>query len=177
MNELNRNEAFELASPFPYTLAVTLDKRDRPNIIGLSWWTFTSWEPLMIAISVGQKKYSHECLEHHKEFVLCFPSEGQEKDAWLCGTKSGRDVDKFQITNFTPVQSRKVSVPVIDGVTVAYECKIENQIETGDHTLYIANVAAIHGNPEKVNHLYSIHYSKFISLGSKGGINLDLDYK
>ena len=177
MNELNRNEAFELASPFPYTLAVTLDKRERPNIMGLSWWTFTSLDPLMIAISVGHRKYSHECLEHHKEFVLCFPSEGQAKDAWLCGTKSGRDVDKFQLTNFEPLQAEKISVPIIDGVTVAYECKIENQIDTGDHTLYIANVVSIHGDPEKVNHIYSIHYTKFISIGSTGIIKTDLDYK
>ena len=177
MNQLDRNEAFELASPFPYVMAVTLDKRERPNIIGLSWWTFTSWDPFMIAISVEHKRYSHECLEHHKEFVLCFPSEGQAKDAWLCGTKSGRDVDKFQLTNFKPIQAGNISVPMIDGVTVAYGCKIVNQIETGDHTLYIANVVSIYGDPKKVNHLYSIHYTKFISIGSKGGMNLDLDYK
>jgi flavin reductase (DIM6/NTAB) family NADH-FMN oxidoreductase RutF len=177
MDQLDRHEAFELASPFPYVIAVTLDKRERPNLIGLSWWTFTSWDPLMIAISVGRRRYSHECLEHHKEFALCFPSEEQAKDAWLCGTKSGRDTDKFQLTNFKPLQAINISVPVIDGVTVAYECKIVNQIETGDHTLYIANVASIYGDPEKTNHLYSIHYTKFISIGSKGDINLDLEYR
>ncbi len=177
MKELDRHEAFELASPYPYTLAVTLDKRDRPNIIGLSWWMFTSWSPLMIAISVGHERYSHECLEHHKEFVLCFPSEGQEKDAWLCGTRSGKKTDKFQETGFKPVHSKFVRPPIIDGVTVAYECRIVNQVETGDHTLYIAEVAAIHGDPAKVDHLYSIHYTRLISIGSKGHIRLDLQYQ
>jgi flavin reductase (DIM6/NTAB) family NADH-FMN oxidoreductase RutF len=177
MNELDRHEAFELASPFPYVIAVTLDKRERPNLIGLSWWTFTSWEPLMIAISVGHRRYSHECLEHHKEFALCFPSEEQAKDAWLCGTKSGRDTDKFQLTNFKPLQARNITVPILDGVTVAYECKIVNQFGTGDHTLYIADVVSIHGDPEKINHLYSIHYTKFISIGSNGKVNLDLEYR
>jgi flavin reductase (DIM6/NTAB) family NADH-FMN oxidoreductase RutF len=176
MKKLDRHEAFELASPYPYALAVTLDKRERPNIIGLSWWMFTSWDPLMIAISVGHQRYSHECLEHHKEFVLCFPSEGQEKDAWLCGTKSGKDVDKFQETNFKPIHSKTVKPPTIDSVTVAYECKIVNQVETGDHTVYIANVVAIHGNPENINHVYSIHYTKLISIGSKGAIKLELEY-
>ncbi len=137
---------------------------------------FTSWNPLMIAISVGLERYSHECLEHHKEFVLCFPSEGQEKDAWLCGTKSGKNVDKFQETDFKPVHSQSVKPPIIDGVTVAYECKVVNQIETGDHTIYIGNVVAIQGNPEKVNQLYSIHYTKLISIGSEGDIKLELEY-
>lgn len=174
MKELDRHEAFELASPFPYVLAVTLDKRERPNIIGISWWMFTSLDPLMIAISVGHKRYSNECLEHHKEFVLCFPSEGQEKDAWLCGTKSGREIDKFQETNFRPVHSKHVKPPMIEDSTVAYECKIVKHLDTGDHTLHIADVAAIHGNPEKVNHLYSIYNTKLISISSRGDIRLDL---
>ena len=174
MKEIDRHEAFELASPFPYVLAVTLDKRDRPNIFGLSWWMFTSWDPLMIAISVSRERYSHECLEHHKEFTLCFPSEGQEKDALMCGKKSGKDLDKFKETDFIPVHSKIVKPPMIEGSTVAYECKIIKHIETGDHTLHTADVVAIHGNPDKVNHLYSIHYSKLISIGSKGDIRMDL---
>ena len=176
MQELDRHEAFELASPFPYVLAVTLDRRDRPNIIGLSWWMFASWDPLMIAIAVGNTRYSHECLMHHKEFVLCFPSEGQEKDAWFCGMNSGKDVDKFQETEFVPVHSRIVAPPMIEGATVAYECRIIKHLETGDHTTHIADVMAIHGNPEKVGHLYSIHYTKLVSIGSDCTLNTKLSY-
>jgi len=176
MKELDRHEAFELASPFPYVLAVTLDKRERPNIIGLSWWMFTSWDPLMMAVAVGHQRYSHECLEHNKEFVLCFPSEDQAKDAWMCGTKSGKDVDKFQETEFRPIHSKFVKPPMIEGSTVAYECRIVKQVETGDHTLFMANVLAMHGNPDKINHLYSTHYTKLISIGATGEIRGELDY-
>lgn len=176
MKELDRHKAFELSSPFPYVLAVTLDARDRPNIIGLSWWMFTSWDPLMIAISVGHQRYSHECLEHHKEFVLCFPSEAQAKDAWLCGTKSGRKVDKFQETGFKPIHSKMVKPPIIEGVTAAFECRVVNHVETGDHTIYIAEVVAMHGDHEKAMHLYSIHYTKLVSIDCKGNINFDLKY-
>ncbi len=176
MRELDRQEAFELASPFPYVLAVTLDKRERPNIMGLSWWMFTSWSPLMIAVSIGHPRYTHECLEHHKEFVLCFPSEGQEKDAWICGTKSGKAIDKFKDTGFKAIPSKTIKTPTIDGVTVSFECKIVDQAETGDHTVYIADVVAMRGNPEKIMHLYSIHYTKLISIGSNGTIKMDLEY-
>jgi len=176
MKELDRHKVFELASPFPYVLAVTLDTRDRPNIIGLSWWMFTSWDPLMMAISVGQQRYSHECLEHHREFVLCFPSEDQAKDAWLCGTKSGRKVDKFQGTGFKPIHSKIVQPPIIEGATAAFECKVVNHVETGDHTIYIAEVVAMHGDHEKAMHLYSIHYTKLVSIDCKGNINFDLKY-
>jgi flavin reductase (DIM6/NTAB) family NADH-FMN oxidoreductase RutF len=176
MKEIDRHEAFELASPFPYVLAVTLDARDRPNIIGLSWWMFTSWDPLMIAISVGHQRYSHECLDSHKEFVLCFPSEDQARDAWFCGTKSGRQVDKFQETGFKPVHSKIVKPPIVEGVTVAYECRVVNHVVTGDHTIYIADVVARHGDSDRAMHLYSIHYRKLLSIDCKGNINLDLEY-
>ena len=176
MQSIDRHEAFELASPFPYVLAVTLDKRERPNIIGLSWWMFTSWNPLMIAISVGHKRYSHECLQHHREFVLCFPSEEQAKDAWLCGTKSGRDVDKFKETGFVPMHSSEVKPPIIKGVTVAYECRVTDHVVTGDHTVFIADVVAKYGDHDRAKHLYSIHYRKLLSIDCKGNVKLDLDY-
>jgi flavin reductase (DIM6/NTAB) family NADH-FMN oxidoreductase RutF len=176
MKEIDKHEAFELASPYPYTLAVTVDSRDRPNIIGISWWMFTSWNPLMIAISVGHQRYSHECLKHSKEFVLCFPSEEQAKDAWFCGRKSGKDLDKFQYTGFKPVPAKVVKPPVIEGVTVAYECNVVNHVDTGDHTIFIADVVSTHGDPDKAMHLYSIHYRKLISLDCKGNINFDLPH-
>jgi flavin reductase (DIM6/NTAB) family NADH-FMN oxidoreductase RutF len=108
--------------------------------------------------------------------VLCFPSEEQAKDAWFCGRKSGRELDKFQHTAFKPVHSRVVKPPIIDGVTVAYECSIVNHIDTGDHTMFIADVVAIHGEPENTKHLYSIHYTRLISLDCKGNIAPDLKY-
>jgi len=72
------------------------------------------------------------------------------------------------------VHSKIVKPPIIEGSTVAYECKVIKHVETGDHTLFIGNVVAIHGDPTRLNHLYSIHYKKLISIGSDGNINLDL---
>ena len=84
--------------------------------------------------------------------------------AWLCGEKSGRDIDKFKETGFRTVSSKIVKPPIIEGSTVAYECKVVDKLETGDHTLYIGKIVAIHGTPEKPSHLYSIHYYRLIDL-------------
>jgi flavin reductase (DIM6/NTAB) family NADH-FMN oxidoreductase RutF len=164
LKEIPWDEAVELGSPYPYVLGVTIDKNGRTNIIGLGWWTFTSWNPQMIAIAIGTERYSYECIEYCKEFVLCFPSEELKNGAWLCGKKSGRDIDKFKETGFKQIPSKIVKPPLIDGSTVAYECKVVNKLETGDHTLYIGKVVAIHGTPEKPTHLYSIHYKNLINL-------------
>jgi len=88
--------------------------------------------------------------------------------------KERKKIDKFEATEFKPIPSKEVKPPAIDGATVAYECKVVDQFKTGDHTVYVADVVAIHGNPEKINHLYSIHYKKLISIGSNANINMDL---
>ena len=174
MQEISWNEAIELSSPYPYTLATALDRNGKPNVIGLAWWTITSWEPKMIVISVGHQRYSHECLEHCGEFVLCLPSEGQKEGAWLCGTKSGRGTDKFQEAGFQQIPAKVVAPPIIEGSTVAYECKVVNTVTTGDHTLFIGQVVAIHGSPKNARHLYSVHYRRLVSIDCAGNCNFEL---
>jgi flavin reductase (DIM6/NTAB) family NADH-FMN oxidoreductase RutF len=177
MKEISWNEAIELGSPYPYTLVVTIDKDGKPDAMGLSWWTITSWDPHMIAVAIGGPRYTRECIEQCKEFVLCFPSEDLEKGAWLCGQVSGREADKFKEAGFRQVPSKMVKPPIIEGSTVAYECKVVDQIETGDHTLYIGKVVAIHGTPEKKKHLFTIHYRKVISLDKDGYSNFHLQHE
>lgn len=174
MQEISWNEALELGSPYPYTLATTVGKDGRPNIIGLGWWSIVSWEPPMIAISVGHGRYSHECLEHCGEFVLCFPAEEQKEGAWLCGTTSGRKADKFSEAGFQQVPAKVVAPPIIEGSTVAYECKVATKVAAGDHTLFIGGVVAIHGSPERTRHLYSVHYRRLVSIDCKGHCNFEL---
>lgn len=174
MNEISMDTAIELGSPYPYTLVVTLNKQGKPNVMGLSWWTFTSLVPPMIAISVGQSRYTHECIQGCMEFVLCFPSKEQAKAAWLCGIKSGRKIDKLAATGLTTTPSKVVRPPIIERATVAYECKVVGMLECGDHTLYNGEVVVVHGNPELTNHLYTIHYREIIGISREGIVELSV---
>lgn len=174
MKELELNQAIELGSPYPYTLVVTIDRQGRPNIMGLSWWTFTSLQPPMLAISVGHQRYTHECLETCPEFVLCFPSEEQARAAWLCGTKSGRNVDKLALAGLHTLSASRVRPPLLEGCTLAYECRVVSRLECSDHTLYNSEILAMHGDPERRRHLYTIHYRKLLSLDYQGNLNFDL---
>jgi flavin reductase (DIM6/NTAB) family NADH-FMN oxidoreductase RutF len=177
MKEIDLNTAIELGSPYSYTLVVTLDKKAKPNVMGLSWWTFTCLQPPMIAISVGHGRYTHECLRACKEFVLCFPSKEQAKGAWLCGIKSGRKTDKLAEARLRTSPAKVVRPPIIDESTVAYECKVVGQIECGDHTLYNGEVVAIHGDPQKASHLFSVHYTRLVSIDYQGNIDFEVEYK
>ncbi|MBC7098240.1 flavin reductase family protein [Candidatus Bipolaricaulota bacterium] len=167
LREIPWEEAIKLASPYPYALALTVDKKGKPNAMGLGWWSYVSWEPPMIAIAVGPERYSYECLECCGEFVLCFPAEDQGKGAWYCGTVSGRGREKLAEAGLKTIPAKVVRPPLIEGATVCYECRVREHVPTGDHVLFIADVVAIHGEPTRPKHLYSIGYERLTSLSHR----------
>ena len=168
LKEIKKNELFQITSPHSYVLGTVLDKDGKPTAMGISWWTFTSWEPLMVAFSIGRNKHTHDCLEHGREFVLNFPSLEQAAGAWLCGTTSGRMVDKFQKGGFETLAAKKVDVPLMAGCSAAIEVRILQRIETGDHTLFIGNAVALHGDTDKPFHLYAKAYRELYALDPDG---------
>jgi flavin reductase (DIM6/NTAB) family NADH-FMN oxidoreductase RutF len=164
MKTITWDEAITLLSPHSYTLLSTLAPGGRANLMGVGWWTIVSWSPPQVALSIGRGQFSRECLDALPEFALCFPSQAQARGAWLCGTVSGRDGDKFAMAGFTPVPAKLVRPPLVEGSTVSFECKVVNRIESGDHVLYIGDVLEVHGTPESPLHLYSIHYNKLVAI-------------
>ncbi len=164
MEILKESEARALSAPSPYTLVTSLDKKGLPNALGVAWVTRTSFEPFLILISIDPRRYSHEGIQMHKEFVLNYPSQDQANAAWICGTKSGRDGDKIKLSGLKLVDSVAVKVPTIEGATVAFECKVVDQFETGDHTVFVGKVVCMSGNPNKPRHLYISSKHKLFSI-------------
>jgi flavin reductase (DIM6/NTAB) family NADH-FMN oxidoreductase RutF len=154
MQNLKESEAIALSAPFPYALVTSLDRNGRPNAMGVAWATRTSIEPFLVLISIDHRRYSHEGIQMHEEFVLNYPSEDQADAAWICGTRSGRDGDKIKLAGIKLMDSKAVKVPTIEGVTVAFECKVVDQFETGDHTVFVGKVVGTSGNPSKPKHLF-----------------------
>jgi flavin reductase (DIM6/NTAB) family NADH-FMN oxidoreductase RutF len=165
MKVLKESEAIALSAPFPYTLVTSLDKNGKPNAMGVAWATRTSLEPFLMLISIDHRRYSHEGILMHKEFVLNYPSQDQADAAWICGTKSGRDGDKIKLAGLKLVDSVAVKVPTIEGVTVAFECKVVDHFDTGDHTVFVGQVVGTSGNPDKSKHLYVSSKFKLFSIG------------
>ncbi|HXY87866.1 MAG TPA: flavin reductase family protein [Candidatus Acidoferrales bacterium] len=165
MEIIPQDEAFALSAPMIYTLVTSVDKNGKPNALGVSWVTRTSFNPFLLMISIDHTRYSHEGIRLHKEFVVNYPNEDQTDGAWICGSKSGRDTDKIKDAGLSLIDSIAVKVPTIDGVTVAFECKVIGQFETGDHTVFVGEVVATRGDLSKVKHLYVTSDYKFFSLG------------
>jgi flavin reductase (DIM6/NTAB) family NADH-FMN oxidoreductase RutF len=177
LKELSSAEGIKLIAPHIYVLVTCLDSKGKANAIGVSWVSRTSIDPFLFMISIAFTRYSHDAIAQSGEFVISYPSEEQAKGAWLCGVESGRNQDKIKKAGLKLVESKVVKTPTIDDVTVAFECKIINSFVTGDHTVFVGEVVAITGNPEKNKHLYVTTNSGLISLDLHGNENIILDGK
>ncbi|MCS7131377.1 MAG: flavin reductase family protein [Hadesarchaea archaeon] len=134
--------ASRLFAPRLTVLVTSIDKMGRANIITLSWAMPTSFDPPLVAISVGEQRYSHELIESCKEFVVNIPSQDILEKVQLCGSRSGRGVDKFSESGLTQLPSKKVKPPRIKECVAHLECKLIDSLRTGDHTIFIGEVLA-----------------------------------
>jgi flavin reductase (DIM6/NTAB) family NADH-FMN oxidoreductase RutF len=121
-------------------LATCVDSEGKANIITLGMYMSISLDPTLVCIGVSPKRYSHDLIDESGEFVVNVPSIDLEKEAHFCGTKSGRDVDKFAETGLTPVPAKTVKPPLIKECFGHLECRVVQSHVCGDHTLFVGEV-------------------------------------
>ncbi|TFF86591.1 flavin reductase family protein [Candidatus Thorarchaeota archaeon] len=119
---------------------------ERPNIITLSWAANVCSNPPMLAVGIRPNRYSHQLVKRAGDFVVNIPSADLIKATIFCGSKSGKDHDKFQECGLTAVTSSKVSSPRIEECPINIECKIDKTVSLGAHDLFIGEVVAVHMN-------------------------------
>ena len=125
-----------IRDPVKIALAVVRNDSGKHNAITLEWYMRTSIDPPMFAISVGHTRYSHDCLQEFRFFNLCFPSPEQFEAVRICGSLSGRDRDKFTECNFDTFPGKLARLPVIRNAAANFECEINSQLRSGDHTIF-----------------------------------------
>lgn len=126
-------------APFVPVLIMTKDNNGKCNPITVEWYIRTSIEPPMFAISIGNERYSYECLQNHRYFNIIIPSEEMNETIKYCGSKSGRDTDKIKDLGID-VFKGKLGLSIIKNARACYECEIVSQVLSGDHTIFIGAV-------------------------------------
>lgn len=105
---------------------LTVKSGDIVNTMTIGWGSLgVIWSKPMFTIAVRYSRYTHELIEKAQDFTVSFPLKGQlKKELGICGTKSGRDIDKFKECNLTLKEGEVVNSPVIDECDLHLECKI-----------------------------------------------------
>ena len=129
--------------PCPAVL-VSVGDETEANIITLSWAANVCSKPARLAIGVRPERHSYNLLQRTGDFVINVPSAELLKAVVLCGTQSGKTVDKFAATGLTPQASTQITSPMIAECPLNIECKTWKIIELGSHHLFIGNVVNVH---------------------------------
>jgi len=82
------------------------------------------WRRPICAVLVRPSRYTYGCMEATGDFTVNVPTEELANEVALCGSKSGRDLDKFAECGFTATESSHVKSPGIAECVITYECSV-----------------------------------------------------
>jgi len=116
---------------------VTYSYRGKISGITVAWATRVSWDPVVVAVSVGRGKHSREALDSVDRFLVCTMGEKGRTVAMRFGTLSGRDADKFEGVAYSLSEG---GLPVPEGSISYLECRKIGSFEAGDHVVYLGLV-------------------------------------
>jgi len=132
-----------ILNPVPAVMITSADREGKPNIITVAWAGTINTHPPMISVSIRKERYSYGLIKESGEFVVNLTTEKLVKETDLCGVKSGKDVDKFQLTGLHAEPASVIKTPLIKESPVNMECIVKQVLELGTHDMFIAEVVAV----------------------------------
>lgn len=141
---------------------------ENSNIATIAWTGIINSEPMIVYVSIRPSRFSNEIITKTKEFVINLPDEKLVKVADFCGTKSGRDVDKFKICNLTKRQSDEINSPYIEECPINLECKVINIQKFDSHEMFMAEVVRTHCDKEILDENGNLDFAKANLLSFSG---------
>jgi flavin reductase (DIM6/NTAB) family NADH-FMN oxidoreductase RutF len=116
---------------------VTSKEGDKLNGMTAAWVTRVSFNPPLVAVSIGKTRYSHGMLERSGVFAINILSEGQVALGKHFGFKSGRKTDKLKGIEYT---TAKTGSPILEGISGFLDCRVVGSCDAGDHTIFVGEV-------------------------------------
>jgi len=153
-------EYLEFMWPMRHFLITCGDIKGKSNIIAVGFCMPVSKEPPLLSCAIGRDTYSCKLIESTKEFIVNVPLQDLNPKVYYCGFHSGYQVDKFKETELTPKPARKVSVPIIGECIAHMECKVKQEVKTGDKNLFIGEVIEAYADEDIVKGEKKIEYAK-----------------
>lgn len=107
-------------------ILLTTKADDTVNSMIIGWGTIgREWNTPVFTAYVRHSRYTHDLLAANPEFTVNIPLDGYDKEIIkVCGSKSGRDLDKIAELGLTLEEPETISVPGIKELPLTLECKV-----------------------------------------------------
>lgn len=116
----------QIMEALPKGVLLTAKSGDKVNPMTIGWGALCiEWgKPIFIAY-VRESRYTKKLLDENPEFTVNIPLGALDKNiVGICGSKSGRDMDKIKELGLTLEEPLTVSVPGIRQMPLTLECKV-----------------------------------------------------
>ena len=150
---------------------LTTKAGDKVDSMTIGWGMLgIEWGKPIFTVFVREHRFTTEQLEKNGEFTINIPvGTFDKKILGLCGSKSGRDVDKVKELNLTLVESNKISVPAIKELPMTLECKVIYKQAQDPKEMTEENKARFHPqdvsytNPMANQDYHTAYYGEIVS--------------
>ncbi len=107
-------------------ILLTTKSGDFVNTMTIGWGSIgIEWGKPVFTAYVRESRYSREILDETGDFTINIPLGTVDKKLIaLCGTKSGREMDKIRELGLTLEEPEEISVPGIRELPLTIECKV-----------------------------------------------------
>ncbi|NLY10087.1 MAG: flavin reductase family protein [Firmicutes bacterium] len=98
----------------------------KPNTMTIGWGGVNIyWGKPVFIVPVRESRHTFSMIEKASDFTVSVPIEvDMKKQLAFCGTRSGRDIDKYSAVELKLQPAQLVKAPIIADCELHYECKI-----------------------------------------------------
>jgi flavin reductase (DIM6/NTAB) family NADH-FMN oxidoreductase RutF len=121
-------------------IVTTVDAAGEPRGLTTTAFASASVDPPLVTVCVDRTSRTLPALLHTRRFVVSLMKSGHDA---ACAVFAAKGEDKFSRVNWAATPS---GLPVLEESATAWiECKLERDLEVGDHILLVGR--AEHGRP------------------------------
>ncbi|HCF51182.1 MAG TPA: flavin reductase [Syntrophomonas sp.] len=116
----------DMLKQLPLGAFLTVKSGDKINTMTIGWGSIGYiWNKPIMMVMVRYSRYTHELIKDAPDFSVSVPLDGHLKKTLAgAGSKSGRDIDKFEAFDLAAKPARSIASPVIDNCGLIYECRV-----------------------------------------------------
>lgn len=137
---------------------------DPPNPMTIGWGTIGPiWGRQVFTVLVRPTRYTFGLMENTKDFTVCVLPDGFRKQLAVCGTRSGRDIDKLSACNFVTLPCVQAQAQYIKSSEYHFECRIIHKHRIDADTLEPAIIERYY----PIRDFHMIYYGEILGIYGK----------
>jgi flavin reductase (DIM6/NTAB) family NADH-FMN oxidoreductase RutF len=115
-----------LVKALPKGILLTTKKGEKVNSMVIGWGAIgVDWGKPVFTAYIRESRFTKELLDATGEFTVNIPVSAVDPQIIkVCGSQSGRDIDKIEALHLTTVPGEKVNAPAIKELPLTLECKV-----------------------------------------------------